>query len=287
MSKLNFGMRRAKLLCQMSVDERFDLIAEGLPIILESARGFWRAAESLKSSPRESEVLSGFAEEEAAKALILLDAVRCPPSLISSKMGQVVGIFYDHLARLTYAEAQSWKPMDVNQLRGYVDNQRKAHYLEGNMGEYILPNWNVARREGLLYADIEAYEDEKPSWNKPAGYRSMSPPMMPYALQTTEALSALGLFSRKGLTAVSETWGTLEFKSEESSTEARGLTRKMLERIVQEHLQSDAATSDHIGRIYNAWQMPMYNLEFKMTDVPLEELERERQALMWAEIGDY
>jgi hypothetical protein len=55
-------------------------------------------------------VLKGFAEEEAAKILILVDAVRCPPKLISSKLKRIVGWFYDHLARLIYAEAVAWKP---------------------------------------------------------------------------------------------------------------------------------------------------------------------------------
>ncbi|MER9185932.1 hypothetical protein [Mesorhizobium australicum] len=51
--------------------------------------------------------------------------------------------FYDHLARLLYIEAQDWRPTDLNELRTYVDQQRRSHYLEGHVGEYILPNSNI------------------------------------------------------------------------------------------------------------------------------------------------
>ncbi len=158
MAKLNFGLNQANMLCRMPINERLDLIAEGLPIILESARSFWSASEQLTNKPREAEVLEGYSEEEAAKILILMDVVRCPPHIISQRLGSIVGNFYDHLARLIYAKAQAWYAMNVSQLRKYIDGERKAHYLEGYMGEYIFPNWAVAARERVLYADVEAYE---------------------------------------------------------------------------------------------------------------------------------
>ena len=55
-------------------------------------------------------MLEGYAKEEAAKILILVDAVRCPPKLIASKLNRIVGWFYDHLARLIYAEAATGRP---------------------------------------------------------------------------------------------------------------------------------------------------------------------------------
>jgi hypothetical protein len=69
MAKLNFGLGQARILCRTPTNERLDLIAEGLPIILESARGFWTASEQLADKPREADVLEGFTEEEAAKIL--------------------------------------------------------------------------------------------------------------------------------------------------------------------------------------------------------------------------
>ena len=99
------GLRQAKVLCEMSFEKRLEFIAEGLPIILESAHGYWKASCRLKERPREAEVLQVHAAEEAAKILILMDAVRCPRKIISSKIGKIVQWFYDHLTRLIYAEA--------------------------------------------------------------------------------------------------------------------------------------------------------------------------------------
>ncbi|MBG0795929.1 hypothetical protein IYY11_21460 [Methylocystis sp. H62] len=272
-------------MCQMPHNERLELIAEGLPVVFQSAQGFWDAAEVLKERHREADVLEGFAEEEAAKILILMDIVRCPPSLVSSKIGLMVSRFYDHLARLLYAEAQRWKPMHVSQLREYVDEQRRAHYLEGYAGEYILPNWNIARRESQLYADIEAYEDGAPTWNAPTGYASGLPRLKPVALRVAESLSNVGAYSLKGVQAIANFWGTTEFKDTENWQDSENLTRCLLETLIAEGLPSERASEQDMSMLYDSWQMPMYNLEFKLIDVPLEDLERERDAMLWAEAG--
>jgi hypothetical protein len=119
----------------------------------------------------------------AAKILILIDAVRCPPKLLASNLGRIVGWFYDHLARLIYAEAVSWKPMHLAQLREYVDEQPRGHYLEGHAGEYIMPNWTVYQRESQLYVDVEAYQDDVLNWSAPRdpaqSHRSFGPYMPP------------------------------------------------------------------------------------------------------------
>ena len=75
--------------------------------------------------------------------------------------------FYDHLARLIYVDAQTWRPVDMNQLQEYVDSHRRSHSLEGYADEYIVPNWTIFSRESELYADIVAYEDGEPTWNEP------------------------------------------------------------------------------------------------------------------------
>ena len=66
-------------MCQMRHEDRLAVIAEGLPILLASSQGFQDAAAHLRDRPREEDVMVSFADEEAAKILILLDIVRCPP----------------------------------------------------------------------------------------------------------------------------------------------------------------------------------------------------------------
>ena len=88
----------------MKHDERLVFLAEGLPIILESAHGLWAASQQLSTMPREADVLRNHAEEEAAKVLIVMDMVRCPKKLCASKIGVMVNWFYDHLASTDICE---------------------------------------------------------------------------------------------------------------------------------------------------------------------------------------
>jgi len=96
--------------------------------------------------------------------------VRCPSSKIDGRIGRIIKNFYSHLARLIYAKAQSWRPVNVAQLQEYVDSERQGHYLEGGMSEFIMPNWAIYSRESTLYADIEQHEDGAPVWSDPTRF---------------------------------------------------------------------------------------------------------------------
>ncbi|MGM4922585.1 hypothetical protein AB8A31_06740 [Tardiphaga sp. 804_B3_N1_9] len=281
---LPIGQRQAKRILQMSPADRLAFLAEGLPIILTSAQSFWAASLSLLEMPREARVLKSFAKEEAAKILILMDLVRCPKQR-SERESIVVGRFYGHLERLIYAQvAEGWSE-DVARLRKRVEPLRKAHYLEGNLGEYILPNSVVYDRESKLYADIEAYEDGAPLWSAPTAYQSPFPQMMPPVLAVAEAMSACGMFTVAGLTAVAEIWGEVDFVDKETLQAAERLTQKLLERLISEDLPVESATQEHVGVLYRHWPLPMYDVDLTTIPVTLEELKAEQDRLLWAEAG--
>ncbi len=123
-----------------------------------------------------------------------MDIARCPKKIVSNRIGPMVRWFYDHLARMIYADAASWHATSVAQLRGYVANDRQAHYLEGDYGRYyILPNSVKSGRERALYADIEVHGDGTPHWNRPMGIPTLLANYTPSALSLAEAFSALGL----------------------------------------------------------------------------------------------
>jgi hypothetical protein len=235
--------------------------------------------------PREAEVLRNHAEEEAAKVFIVMDMVRCPKKHSASRMGVMVDWFYDHLARLIYANATSWRAMHVTQLREYVDDTRQAHYLEGQFGEYILPNSELSERESTLYADIEAYEDGQPMWSTPTRFTSLLPAFMAPALTLAKSFAALGIFRVEGLRATAEIWNALEFKDTQGFSDTRRLTQQLLKRLIDEKLPTEAAENTDVSRLYNSWQMPMYNLDFALLPVPFEQLQRERDAKIYAEMG--
>lgn len=285
MAKVTFGNRQAGILCNLPTVRRLDLIAEGLPVILASAESFLSAAANLKLAPREARVLEGFAEEEAAKILILIDLVRCPPKLVASLSGKIVRTFYDHLGRLIYGDAQSWRPVNVAQLREYVDNARQAHYLDGYAGEYIVPNWSRYSREAAMYADIEVLENGSAHWSEPLQFGSVRGLSDPGSLMLGRAMAAAGMFTRAGLQVVADVWGEVEFVDTQGYNEQAKLTQTMFQQLDSAKVVTDAATADHVRLLRHHWQLPMYHLDFKEVAVPLETLQAKRDAQLWAEVG--
>lgn len=281
----SYGNRQAGILCNMACASRLDLLAAGFPIMLASSQGFWVASRQLEGCHREANVLIGFAEEEAAKILILMDLVRCPGKKIARRVGRIVRTFYDHLSRLIYADAQNWKPMNVAQLRDYVDNAREGHYLEGYIGEYIVPNWSRYSRESEMYADIELGEDREPRWNDPAQFAIPSLPYAPRALELAEAMGAVGMFDRRGLQAISDIWNEVDFVDQENHEDSRRLTGALFKRLTELKLVSETAMEAHGRGLFNDWQMPMYDLEFREQPISFDDLNAQREANMWIEAG--
>ncbi len=134
MNSENIGLKQGKALANLTSSKQLDLIAEGLPVLMNSARELLEASRLLNGKDRAANILEGLAIEEIAKILILIDIVRCPSKIRSSRIGPMMSWFYDHLARLIYFEAQTWKPVNGKQLQEYVNGHRESHYLEGEYG---------------------------------------------------------------------------------------------------------------------------------------------------------
>ncbi|RUV67246.1 hypothetical protein EOA50_29680 [Mesorhizobium sp. M1A.F.Ca.IN.020.30.1.1] len=283
----DIGMKRGRTLANLPASAQLDLIAEGLPILMKSAGDLLAAARSLEGHPRSASILLGHSLEEVAKILVLMDIVRCPPKIRPSRVGPMMQWFYDHLARLLYLDAQSWRPMHVRQLQEYLDDQRRSHYLGGSIGEYILPNSTLAGRESLLYADIITYEEGDPIWSEPSNHE----PVFGFAggnprpWEVCCALRDFGAFTRAGLDVVSDVWSRLDFKDEVSATEADRLSHEMALALQTTGLITEQANEDQLGYLYRSWQLPMYRMDFKRIEVPLDELKDQRDANFWSEVG--
>lgn len=277
------GLGQAKRLCQMAHDDRLEFIAKGLPIVLASAQSLWRASRRLGNEmTRETGVLRGFAEEESAKALILMDAVRCPRHRAPSRLGTIVGWFYSHLARLIYAESVLFRPVNVGELQEVVDLSRKDYFLEGIAGEAILPNWHLFHRESLLYTDVVAGESGELSWNDPLEIIQSSDSVAteespPLSLLLVEAMAMLGIFTLQGLVATSEVWDKVEFSGPEDHSIAMELVRELVDRLVRENLPREASVDPHMQTLFDHWQLPMYNLDFKKISISMKQLLAERE----------
>jgi hypothetical protein len=50
-------------------------------------------------------------------------------------------------------------------------------------------------------------------------------------------------------------------------------------------LVSEAACEQQLHVLYHRWQLPMYHIDLKQIEVPLDELQAERDANFWSEAG--
>jgi hypothetical protein len=170
-----------------------------------------------------------------------------------------------------------------------VDFQRRGHFLEGHAGEYIMPNWTIYHRESQLYVDVEAYQDQALSWSSPrdayAGHEFFES-FEPVALRVVSAMEQVGLFTPQGLQATSEIWGSLEYKDKEDHHDGEKLTERLLQRLLSESLMLETAQQSDAETLYRVWQIPMYNLEFSLISVSLEELEAAQEREYWSMVGD-
>lgn len=272
-------------MCQMRHEDRLAFVAEGLPILLASAQGFQDAASRLPDSPREEDVLVSLADEEAAKVLILMDIVRCPPAQVNQNIGKLIHWFYDHLARLIYAKATSWKPMSVHQLQHYLETECKEHTLEGFAGEYILPGGPVHERESALYADIQSYDNGELAWHEPRTRPSLFGPEKSEALRLANAMQRLGMLSLDGLRIIASVWSGTRFTGEQTPLAAKALTQATLKQLEAAGLIPDSANDDDVITLQDRWQLPMYELQITRTVQTLEELREAQVRMLNDEIG--
>ena len=123
-------MRRAILnLGQLSDIALYESLSEGMPLIVDNATSLDEIARRLHSEGefRASEVFCGFAKEEAAKILILIDYVRCPRSF--ERRAQVLKRFYGHVAKRIHAMACEFPNIwSFDELSKFVESECSPYY---------------------------------------------------------------------------------------------------------------------------------------------------------------
>ncbi len=201
-------------LAQLPDGKLFEQIAEGLTRLVQNAQEFYADSERIAARPRgpSSRVLRAIAEEEAAKFLILVDAVRCPREA-ADEFSRQLGQYYDHLARGIYAEVANGQPLTFGDLRKLVDDERKDLFLDGPEGDdYIYRNRILEHRESTMYVDYEEYDGEH-SWpaprHKDTGLALSLKGIVPPSLETALALQKAGLASSRGLALIASIWRPL------------------------------------------------------------------------------
>jgi len=262
---------------QLSDKELFATLAEGMDHTLRNAEEYYADSEHMSARERGPSfgVLRNIAEEEAAKYLMLLDAVRCPRQ--GGCFSNHLGRFYDHLARGIYALLTLGQPPTFGDLRRIVAEERRSLFLDGPDGDnYIYRNRILERREARMYVDYEAVDAEH-AWSVPRHndaattqtLRGVPPP----ALRLARAVHEAGLATPTVLKTVAAMWRPVSMTDAFSASAVRQLNRDTCEAVVNTVRWPDALAKAGDFIICH-WQYPMYDLDLNLIRVPQAELER-------------
>jgi len=195
-------------LMQLSPPQFLEAASEGLPLIHHNVMALWGEANEIAAlgQRRAVGILQLFAEEEAAKALLLFDAIRCPQGH-PVDFSRLLRGFGDHLAKGIYVQYYGLRLNDLEEARRVVSWERRRVYREGDYGEFIAPNSVLYMREKRLYVSYARHDDNTHAWDPPYPADILFGNIVHSSIiRVLGALYSLGLFSREGLQQVRAYW---------------------------------------------------------------------------------
>jgi AbiV family abortive infection protein len=262
---------RDKALGQLSstpVRKRLPLIAEGLTNIQVHVQQLRHGIDE-SFNPSQSEILAQLAEEEAAKALILLDIVRTGWR-DTKAINALFKAFYNHFSRCLYAELVEIKPTKFGELRDYVEVVRVNRHLDGpNDIDWEFSNDILRKRVDSLYVDLVEYEDDGPTWTDPSKGGSPFGTLTP-ASNLIDELGDAGCFTTAGLVVIADTWKGAQVDDETPWSEARERNREIFTAL--------EVPAENISRkMLEQWHFPIGQLNLGLRIVSDDELEAERK----------
>lgn len=275
-------LRAIKDLSQLDDPRLFQEVAKGLNLIHENANGLWNDALSAhgQSRFRAAALLRTFAAEEAAKYLILIDAIRCPRT-DSAQFGTQLGRFNNHLAKGIYAEYADARPATFGEVQHSVDDQRETLYLDGpNEIDWIFPNRILRSREELIYVDY-VESDEGYEWTTPclhdADFMGRSFAFEPSVLSKINVMHAAGFANPEALAIIAEYWRPVKLVDDLHWSEYRRHNIGTLERLDQAGLLR-APPKDGLAVLVDDWTYPMYSIDMTPTQVDRTALKEQQDA---------
>ena len=277
-------------LTNFSDDRLFKEVAEGVARITENATSLDESAARLHQGAdfRASKIMQGFAEEEAAKVLILIDFIRCPA--IPERRKQTLKHCYGHVAKRIYATACTYPRIATfGELCNLVEQESRPVYLDGpNWVDWIFPNSISWERQQAMYVDYvrDMTEDSGEYW--------WTTPYVPESgeveYETSEciklswALSKVGASSPDGLAEIANIWREYEPEPETDRGDLRSLVTYTLMQLAERGLGTD---DEAISRfIVTSWPFPLWSVTIKewRSKDDLAELRREREyTIRWIE----
>ncbi len=246
----------------------FEEVAEGIPLIVENAISLDEAAQTLHQEKqfRVSEIMHGFAEEEAAKVLILIDLIRCPK--IPKRKTETAKRFYGHVSKRIYAAACShFQMVSFGDLCELVKAESSPYHLDGpNSVDWVFPNSITLERERALYVDYVRDITEVPgecSWINPIVSASdmWSPYETSNSVKLSYALSEAGANSPEGLAVIANLWRKFKPKPGTGRKELRRLIVDTVEQLGKS--KAEIENQPNLSYIVAHWPFPLWSMTIK------------------------
>ncbi len=291
--RMHHVKRSIHTLEQLSDIALYEILSEGMPLIVDNATSLEETARRLYDIEeyRASEVMQGFAEEEAAKVLILVDYVRCPRSW--QQRSQVLKRFHGHVAKRIHAMACKYPRIaSFRELSNLVETECRPWFLDGpNEVDWIFPNSIMEERERNLYVDyVRDVTDVAGEchWTGPA---PPSPFLSQYqasnCVTLVRFLFETGAFSADGLAEIADVWKDFEPIPDTDRGELQQLIVETLHRLARRSGAIDKET-EHL--IISHWPFPLWPLTMKeprLGNLDLDRLREERKlTLEWIEVAE-
>ncbi len=269
--------RRIADLAQLSDKKLFEETATGLALIYENAQRLCESVDLLVQQKhfRAAEIIKNIALEEAAKYLILIDAIRCPrkpdPKIFSDHLWK----FTDHLPRGIYAEVCDWMPADFKEVREGVARECKAYYVDGPTGaDWIFRNDIIRVREEALYVDYVANDDGTHRWVSPQAMEKLSSRMFfseHGVIRVMRALHAMGFGTPAALAMLARLWRRSILTDETHHSVLETAIRETLSALRESGVPPPNDDTAY-GTILERWPFPLHTLPMRRIETSKEEL---------------
>ncbi len=275
-------VRSIRLLAGVPEEQFIALTAVGLDLIAEHVAELELAASTLVSSCRwrGSEAIRVVSEEEAAKFLILLDAVRCDRRWQARKSDQLER-FNKHLVKGIYAKTSDIRPASYGEVLSYIDHLRRSHYLDGpNDVDWIFRNDIEAAREARLYIDY-VDTDEGPRWQSPQANDEVasmfgSVPGTSSVVELVAAMKRAGFADPSGLQLVAKIWRGFDPQPATHWTEVAQLNNQTLLELAEAGLTAPDFSNADARCVVNTWSFPLHGADLSAIKINPDAL-REQQ----------
>lgn len=267
--------RAIRDLLQLNSGDFLKEVSVGLEKIYESCEALNNSSLTLRKSEeyRGARILESVAKEEAAKFLILIDAVRCPktqPKLLSRQLEK----FNEHLAKGIYAKMCSWRPDKYSSLCKYIEEELEEYYLDGPEGvEWIFRNSIISNREESMYVDYVQHEEDNHTWLSPERFEDIEIGGFGdnAAVEMAKSFFLSGVSSEASLVVFAEYWRNFEFSEEAHYQEFKKANLESLKALESRGLLKDAPDSCY-SLLINWMPFPVYKEPMKMIKVPISGL---------------